>query len=137
MRHARADYNQLDHGELGKKIGADEPVFLLRAKDVSAASAVRVWAMKHRQMAEEMFGNDPDALTRANQVAASAERHATLMEAWPDRKLASVPIGALELDDPYVTEGVREEPESTIDPPTDLPSSRQDEEDRGEEPGEG
>ena len=99
MRHVRADYNQLDHGELGEKIGADEPVFLLRASDISAATAVRAWAMKHRQVAEEMFGNDPRALTRANQVAAGAEQHAAFMEAWPNRKLASVPFGTLESDD--------------------------------------
>jgi hypothetical protein len=42
MKHARADYNRIQDPD--GKIGADEPVFLLRAQDKSAPEAVRFWA---------------------------------------------------------------------------------------------
>lgn len=42
MRHARADYNRIQ--DPLNLIGEDEPVFLLRAKDVSAPFVVRFWA---------------------------------------------------------------------------------------------
>ena len=42
MRHLRSDYDQIQ--DPSGKIGADEPVFLLRAKDVCAPGAVEAWA---------------------------------------------------------------------------------------------
>lgn len=43
MIHARTDYNDRIQDKAGK-IGLDEPVFLLRAKDAYAPDAVRAWA---------------------------------------------------------------------------------------------
>lgn len=45
MKHARADYNRIQDPE--GKIGEDEPVFLLRAKDVSAPATLRYWAQQN------------------------------------------------------------------------------------------
>lgn len=42
MKHARVDYDRIQ--DPAGLIGEDEPVFLLRAKDVVAAKAVRAWA---------------------------------------------------------------------------------------------
>jgi len=42
MIHAREDYNRIQ--DPAGKIGEDEPVFLLRAKDKCAPDAVRKWA---------------------------------------------------------------------------------------------
>lgn len=48
MRHARPDYNRIQDPE--SKIPADEPVFLLRAQDVTAPEVVRFWAERARQV---------------------------------------------------------------------------------------
>ncbi len=42
MKHARGDYNRIQDPE--GKIGEDEPVFLLRAKDTFAPAVVKMWA---------------------------------------------------------------------------------------------
>jgi len=42
MIHAREDYNRIQ--DPAGKIGEDEPVFLLRAKDKHAPQTVREWA---------------------------------------------------------------------------------------------
>ncbi len=44
MKHAREDYNRIQDPE--HKIPEDEPVFLIRAHDVTAPDVVRYWAMK-------------------------------------------------------------------------------------------
>lgn len=68
MIHARPDYNRIQ--DPAGKIGADEPVFLLRAQDASAPETLRFWA-------DENIRNDGDpALTRL------AEMHADAMEDW-------------------------------------------------------
>lgn len=48
MKHAREDYNRIQDPE--NKIPEDEPVFLLRGKDVAAPAAIEAWceeAKKH------------------------------------------------------------------------------------------
>jgi hypothetical protein len=47
MRHARKDYNRFQDPE--NKIGVDEPVFLLRAKDITAPETLRFWANTQRE----------------------------------------------------------------------------------------
>ena len=42
MKHARGDYDRIQDPE--NKIGQDEPVFLLRAKDSIAPAMVENWA---------------------------------------------------------------------------------------------
>lgn len=44
MKHARKDYDRIQDPE--NKIPEDEPVFLIRAQDVTAPEVVRYWAMK-------------------------------------------------------------------------------------------
>ena len=76
MKHARPDYDRIQ--DPAGKIPADEPVFLLRAQDVTAAAIVREWADLN-----ERLGGDPDAIRMAR-------NHAALMQAWDGRKLADV-----------------------------------------------
>lgn len=44
MKHAREDYDRIQDPE--NKIPKDEPVFLIRAQDVTAPDVVRYWAMQ-------------------------------------------------------------------------------------------
>lgn len=60
------------------RIPEDEPVFLIRAKDVVSGDAVRAWA----DLAQAA-GAAPDILELAR-------RHAALMDAWPCKKTADV-----------------------------------------------
>jgi hypothetical protein len=70
MIHARADYNRIQDPE--GKIGEDEPVFLLRAKDVCAPGAVAAWAN-----AAERMGCSPE-------IVELARRWAATMTVWQD-----------------------------------------------------
>ena len=47
MRHARSDYNRIQ--DPAGLIPEDEPVFLLRAQDVTAPAVVEYWVMKARE----------------------------------------------------------------------------------------
>lgn len=68
MIHAREDYNRIQ--DPTGKIGADEPVFLLRAQDKSAPATLRFWA-------EENHRNGGDVT-----LSELAEAHADAMEQW-------------------------------------------------------
>lgn len=68
MKHARDDYNRIQ--DPAGKIGADEPVFLLRAQDVSAPETLRFWADEHVRNGGAL------------ELAEMAEKHADAMEAW-------------------------------------------------------
>jgi hypothetical protein len=68
MIHARPDYNRIQ--DPAGKIGADEPVFLIRAQDKSAPGTLRYWA-------DENIRNDGDPA--ASQLA---EQWADKMEEW-------------------------------------------------------
>lgn len=74
MKHARPDYDRIQDPE--KKINDDEPVFLLRAQDETAAATVRFWASLNTQ-------GDPKAV-------ALALEHARRMDKWPVKKTADV-----------------------------------------------
>ena len=45
MKHARSDYDRIQ--DPSRIIPEDEPVFLLRAQDISAPAAVEKWADEH------------------------------------------------------------------------------------------
>jgi hypothetical protein len=77
MKHAREDYNRIQDPE--NKIPADEPVFLIRAQDTSAAATVRFWA-------EENLRNGGSE--RASDLALVQARE---MENWPKHKPADLP----------------------------------------------
>ena len=68
MRHSRPDYNRIQ--DPTGRIPMDEPVFLLRAQDPSAAAAVRLWAAENIKN-----GGDPEA----SQLAL---KQAKQMESW-------------------------------------------------------
>lgn len=70
MKHAREDYNRIQDPE--KRIGEDEPVFLLRAQDVSAPATLSFWA-------EENLCNGGDPA-----LSALAKEHADAMTAWQE-----------------------------------------------------
>jgi hypothetical protein len=88
MIHARKDYNRIQDPGLenpdlipngANPIGKDEPVFLLRASDRTAAQVVRYWA------------NVNEALKDGDQNAVELARcHADLMDQWPHKKTADV-----------------------------------------------
>lgn len=68
MRHARPDYDRFQ--DPAHLIPEDEPVFLIRAKDIVGADAVRAWA----DLAERA-GAAPD-------IVAAARLHADNMTTW-------------------------------------------------------
>jgi hypothetical protein len=70
MLHARDDYNK---GKLDT-IPKDEPVFLLRAQDETAAATLRYWAY--------LQPNGP--------LKDMAIDHAILMDKWPVKKTADL-----------------------------------------------
>jgi hypothetical protein len=68
MIHARADYNRIQDPE--GKIGEDEPVFLIRAKDLLAPVAMQFWADQ-----AEKIGVQPIMVDMVR-------RHAELTKQW-------------------------------------------------------
>lgn len=89
MIHARADYNRIQDPAVqnpslltpgSRPIGQDEPVFLLRAQDVSAAETLRFWA-------DENIRNGGD-----REASKLAQKQADAMDAWPCKKPADLAI---------------------------------------------
>lgn len=77
MRHSRPDYNRIqDPDEL---IPEDEPVFLLRAQDVTSPTVVRYWAEQ-----AEQAGADAETVQAAREWADE-------METWQRDRGAKVP----------------------------------------------
>lgn len=88
MIHARNDYNRIQDPAEGNPdmisngstpIGSDEPVFLLRAQDVTASAVVRYWA----DLNERLPDHDPEAVSLARS-------HADRMDNWPVHKTADI-----------------------------------------------
>jgi hypothetical protein len=77
MLHARPDYNRIQ--DPANKIGEDEPVFLLRAKDKLAPDAVMYWA----DLLEDNDG-DPELIK-------AARDHARLMVKWQSENTYKLP----------------------------------------------
>ena len=73
MKYGREDYNSATRREI--LIPEKEPVFLLRAKDRTAATAVRFWAN----------------LQKNEKIREEAHKQADLMDAWPKKKEADLP----------------------------------------------
>ncbi len=76
MIHAREDYNRIQ--DPAGKIPENEPVFLMRAQDVTAARVLRYWAEENQAR-----GGDPQLIERAL-------THADLMDAWNTKKVADL-----------------------------------------------
>ena len=79
MKHARKDYNTRIQDNAGL-IPEDEPVFLIRAQDQISGDAVRAWAHLH-----QVNGGSDVAYKMAMD-------HAALMDRWPKKKAADVPL---------------------------------------------
>lgn len=77
MIHAREDYNRIQDPE--GKIGEDEPVFLLRAKDKLAPATLRDWALKLQA------ADGDEAMIEAAYI------HASRMERWQQEHGCKVP----------------------------------------------
>jgi len=77
MIHAREDYNRIQ--DPAGKIAEDEPVFLVRAKDILGPATLRNWA----RMLEDSKG-DPKMVTMVR-------NHASLMEEWQDKNGCKLP----------------------------------------------
>ena len=77
MIHARKDYNRIQ--DPAQKIPEDEPVFLLRAQDRTAAEVLRFWIALNKML----YDHDPKAVQLA-------EKHLERFEAWPVKKSADV-----------------------------------------------
>jgi hypothetical protein len=77
MKHARSDYDRIQ--DPTNLIAWDEPVFLLRAKDVVAPAAVEAWAD-----AAEKAGAD-------DQIVMAAYQQAEAMRAWAKKNESKVP----------------------------------------------
>ncbi len=72
---ANAGRPDLDRLVVAKHIGGDEPVFLLRARDPAAATAVRAWAAAYVALGGETA------------VAEEALQQADAMDAWLSKRL--------------------------------------------------
>ncbi len=71
MIHAREDYNRIQ--DPAGKIGEDEPVFLVRAQDKTAANMVRHYG-------QNLLDSGGDA-----EIAAMCFSHARKMDAWREK----------------------------------------------------
>lgn len=83
-----------------RRVPSDEPVFLLRAQDTFAPSAVRLWADL-----VAAGGGDPA-------IVADARAHADKMQAWPVKKLPDLPCP----EDVFVTVPATTLPNGTVVP---------------------
>ena len=82
MKHARSDYDRIQ--DPAGLIADDEPVFLIRAKDIVSAGAVRDWANR-----AESVGASPE-------IVAAAREHAARMDAWRPKQVPDMPVTRLD-----------------------------------------
>lgn len=73
MKHARKDYDRIQDPE--NKIPTDEPVFLLRGQDASAARTVRYWATQQ---------------PKGSKVKRLALNQAKRLDDWKKKKVADL-----------------------------------------------
>lgn len=88
MIHARNDYQRIQ--DPNNTIPADEPVFLLRAQDQTAAETVRHWVKLNKKLLKETKDLTPDQIKGRKKAIALAEAHAFRMDDWPKKKAADV-----------------------------------------------
>lgn len=90
MIHARNDYQRIQDPE--NKIPADEPVFLLRAQDETAAAVVRYWVKLNKKSLHAAVSakGDGSEIQRRKKAIALADAHAFRMDDWPKKKAADV-----------------------------------------------
>lgn len=90
MIHARQDYQRIQDPQ--SKIPADEPVFLLRAQDKTAAAVVRYWIrLNKRALIDDKKSQNGEVNEAGRRKAiALAEAHAYRFDDWPTKKPADV-----------------------------------------------
>jgi len=108
VRHARKDYNRIQDpavndpsllSEGSTAIAEDEPVFLLRARDVSAPELVRHWADEFKWEAADEHDEDSQEYKDALTVFDAVQEWAVEMERWQQKngyQTATVPLDQLE-----------------------------------------
>jgi len=81
MIHARDDYNRFQdpRAEDEGGIAHDEPVFLIRAQDVTAPLIVETWAAAARSAGASM------------DIVNKAFDHAKLMREWQSKNMTQIP----------------------------------------------
>lgn len=89
MIHARDDYARIQDPE--NKIKPEEPVFLIRAQDRTAAAVVRYWVKLNKAALKEAEGLTDAQKAGRKKALTLAEAHAYRMEDWPTKKFADVP----------------------------------------------
>jgi len=77
MLHASQDYMRIQDPE--GKIPEDEPVFLIRAQDVTAPDVVTYWAIKAKQVGA------------AKNIVEAAEDHVSAMVEWQRKHGMKIP----------------------------------------------
>lgn len=91
MIHARSDY-QARIQDSANKIPDDEPVFLLRAQDATAAATIRYWAKENLRLLKQAKkdGATPEEIRRRKKAIELAVAQAHRMDDWPTHKPADV-----------------------------------------------
>lgn len=94
MIHARNDYQERIQ-DSANKIPADEPVFLLRAQDITSPSVIREWVRLNKKLLKEDVAKkgatmSKEELHKRKRAIALAEAHAFRMDDWPKKKAADV-----------------------------------------------
>lgn len=88
MLHASSDYNHIT--DPSGKIPADEPVFLLRAQDQTAAPTLRHWIKANRMLLKAQKSQlSPEQIASRKKTLALADAHAYRMEEWATKKPAT------------------------------------------------
>lgn len=88
MLHALGDYTRIQ--DPANKIPAEEPVFLLRAQDKTAAEVVRYWVRLNKRLLVEDRKKGVVDLSGRKKAIALAEAHAFRMDDWEKKKAADV-----------------------------------------------
>ena len=87
MKHARTDYDRIQ--DPAGKIPADEPVFLLRAQDQTAADTVEYWIRQNKKLLKTAKKTlTPLELMGRKKALILAEAHVYRMKEWTPQKPA-------------------------------------------------
>lgn len=87
MLHSEQKYQSRIQDSEGK-IPVEEPVFLLRAQDVTAADTVRFWVKQQRKLLKNAKNLSPEAKAARRRKIELAAAHAHRMDDWPHKKTA-------------------------------------------------
>ena len=86
MIHSEQKFQRIQDPE--NKIPAEEPVFLLRAQDVTAAETLRFWVRQNRKLLKNAKDLPPEEKAARKRKLDLATAHAHRMDDWPKKKVA-------------------------------------------------